>query len=112
MFDTLAQQSAQLLNLLMKRGPDRVYFPDLDKTLFILDTPGQEEAARREFSAEGLVLNFVIGSRYLWAYLGLQKELEAWVKPQVVEWAHGVRVFVKISLWHPQLDFVGLGMSF
>ena len=46
-FDGLARQSAQLLNLLMKRGPDRGYFPDWDKSLFVSDTPGQEEAEKR-----------------------------------------------------------------
>ena len=46
-FDGLARRSAQLLKLLMKSGPDRGYFPDSDKSLFILDTPGQEEAAIR-----------------------------------------------------------------
>ena len=39
-----------------------------------------EEGARREFAAEGLVLNFVSGSRYLGAYLGPQEELDVWVK--------------------------------
>ena len=48
-FDGSARQSAQLLNLLMKRGPDRGYFADPDKYIFISDTPGQEEAAKREF---------------------------------------------------------------
>ena len=85
-FDGLAQQSAQLLKLLMKRGPDRGYFPEPAKSLFILDTLVQEEAAKREFSVEGLTPNFVSGSRYLGAYLGPQKALEARVKPQ---WRHG-----------------------
>ena len=67
----------------MKRGPDRGYFPKPDKSLFILDALGQEEAAKREVSVEGLALNFVSGSRYLGAYLGPQEELEAWFKPQV-----------------------------
>ena len=53
----------------------------LAKSFFILDTLGQEEAARREFVTEGLLLNFVSDSRYLGAYLGPQEELEAWVKP-------------------------------
>ena len=70
MFYGLAQRSAQLLNLLMKRGPDRGYFPEPANSLFILDTPGQEEAAKREFAKEGLCLNFVSGSLYLGAYLG------------------------------------------
>ena len=46
-FDGSARRSAQLLKLLMKRGPDQVYFSKLAKFLFISDTPGQEEAAKR-----------------------------------------------------------------
>ena len=91
-FDGSALQSAHLLKLLMKRGPDRGYFPDPDKSLFISDTLGQEETTKREFAAEGLTVNFVSGSQYLGAYLVLLKELEAWLKPQVEAWAHGVRV--------------------
>ena len=86
--------------MLMKKGTDRGYFPEPDKSLFILDTPGQEAAAKREFAVEGLTLNFVSGSRYLGAYLGPQVELETWVKPQVEAWAHGVRVLAKISRRH------------
>ena len=110
-FDGLARRSAQLLKLLMKRGPDRGYFPEPAKSLFISDTPGQEEAAKREFDKEGLCLNFVSGSRYLGAYLDPQAELEAWVKPQVEAWAYGVRVLAKIARRHPQSDYAGLGMS-
>ena len=62
----------QLLKMLMERGPDRYYFLEMSKSLFILDTPGQEEAGKRQFVAEMLVLNFVSVSRYLGAYLGLQ----------------------------------------
>ena len=69
-FDGLERCIAQLLKLLMKRGPYQGYFPETAKSLFISDTPGQEEAERREFAVDGLVLNFVSGSRYLGAYLG------------------------------------------
>ena len=95
----------------MKRGPDQGYFPELAKSLFILDTPGQEAAAKREFVAKGLTLNFVSGSRYLGAYLGPQAELVVWVKPQVDAWAHGVKVLAKIARQHPQSSYAGLGMS-
>ena len=81
----------------MKRGTDRGYFPKPAKSLFISDTPGQEAEAKREFAKEGLELNLVSGSRYLGAYLGLQAELEEWVKPQVEAWSHGVRVLAKID---------------
>ena len=85
----------------MDRRTDRGYFPDPAKSFFISDTPGQEESARREIAAEGLVLNFISGSQYLGAYLGPQEELEAWVKIQVEAWAHGVRVLGKIARRHP-----------
>ena len=49
----------------MDRGPYWGYFPEPDKSLFILNNPGQEEAEKREFAKEGIVLNFVSGSWYL-----------------------------------------------
>ena len=57
-FDGLARQRAQLLKLLMKRGPDRGCFPEPDKSLFISDTPGREEAEKREFAIKGLTPDF------------------------------------------------------
>ena len=59
---------------------------------------------------EGLVLNFVSVSRYLAAYLVPQEELEAWVKPQVEAWSHGVRALGKITQRHPQLAYAILGI--
>ena len=59
----------------MRRGTDRGYLPELSKSLFISDTPGGKEAAKRGFAKEGIDLNFVSGSRYLGAYLGPQEEL-------------------------------------
>ena len=56
----------------MEKGSDWGYVPEPSKSLFILDTPGQEEVARIEFEAEGLVINFFSGSRYLGEYLGPQ----------------------------------------
>ena len=78
--------------------------------IFILDTPGQEEAAKREFAKERLLLKFLSRSRYLGAYLGPQVELEAWLKPQVEAWAHRVRVLAKISQRNPHSAYAGLGM--
>ena len=82
-FDSSARRSAQLLKLLTRRGPDQGYLPEPDKSLFSRTHMGQDETAKREFAIEGLTLNFVIGSRYLGAYLGPRDKLEAWVKPQV-----------------------------
>ena len=72
---------------------------------------GRRRLRGGNFAAEGLVLNFVSASRYLGAYLVPKTELEAWVKPQVESWAHGVRVLVKIVRRHPQSPYARLGMS-
>ena len=74
-FDGSARRSAQLLKLLMKRGPDQGYLPEPANSLFISNIPRQEEAAKREFSAEVLILHFVSGSQYLGAYLCPQDQL-------------------------------------
>ena len=58
-----------------------------------------------------LVLNFVSGSRYVGAYIGPQKELEAWVKPQVEASAHRVGVLGQVYQRHLHSDYAGLGMS-
>ena len=56
-------------------------------------------------------MNFISGIRYLGAYLVPRDELEAWVKPQVEAWSHGVRVLGKISQRHPQLAYAGFVMA-
>ena len=94
----------------MERGPYRGYFPNPAKFLFISETPGQEEATRGEFAEEGIELNFVSRSCYIWAYIGPQEELEAWVKPKLEAWVHGFRVLGRISRRHLQLSYAGLGM--
>ena len=109
-FDGLVRRGAQILKLLTKRGPDQGHLPGPAKSLFISDTPGQEEAANREFTMEGLELKFLSGSRYLREYLGPRDQLEAWVKPQVEAWAHRVEVLGKIFQRHPQSAHAGLGM--
>ena len=53
MFDGSARRSAQLIKLLVRRGPERGYLPEPAKSLFISDTPWKEAAAKREFAAEG-----------------------------------------------------------
>ena len=49
-FDDSARQSAQLLKLLMRRGPDQGYFPEPAKSLFISDSQRQVDTAKREFA--------------------------------------------------------------
>ena len=59
-FDGSSRSSVHILKLLMERGPERGYFPKPTKSLFIADSPEQEEAAKREFVAEELELNLQV----------------------------------------------------
>ena len=72
-FDRSAQRSAQILKLLLEREPDREYFPELAKSLFIASSLNQEEAEKREFKSEGMQLKFVGIILYLGDYLRPRK---------------------------------------
>ena len=100
-FDGLVWRSTQVFKLLMERGLDRGYFTKLFKYLFIVETSGKDEAARREFAVKGLDIFFLGGSRYLGSYLGAWEELEGGVKYQVEAWYHRVKVISKIANRHP-----------
>ena len=51
------------LRLLMDRGLERTYFPELAKLFFIANNLEYKEATRREFRQVGLYLAYVDGSR-------------------------------------------------
>ena len=48
-FDGLARRSVAHLRLLIDRGPERGYFPEPAKYLFIAGNPKEKEVAKREF---------------------------------------------------------------
>ena len=88
--------AAQVL-LLMEQGPDKDYFPELSKNIFMAENSEEKEAAEKESDQSGLSLNYVYGSRYLGAYLGTREELEEWVRPKVEAWDHRVHILAKIA---------------
>ena len=47
-FDGSERQSAAKMRLLMDRGPDRGYFPEMSKSIFITDNQEEKEAAMWE----------------------------------------------------------------
>ena len=46
-FDGSLRLSDQLLKMLLERGPDRGYFQDPDKSIFISESTYQEEVAKQ-----------------------------------------------------------------
>ena len=62
-FDGSARRSVAQLRLLIDWGPERSYFTEQTKSLFISDNPEEKEAARRKSKWAGLNLNCVDGGR-------------------------------------------------
>ena len=57
----------------MYRGPDRGYYTEPSKSLFIADNPEEKEAENMQFEQAGLNINYVDGSRYLGAFMGTER---------------------------------------
>ena len=90
------------MTLLLEREAVRGYFPDLAKSLFICDSPAQEEAPKQAFQVEVLGFNMVPGRKYFGAYVGSEEDRGAWVYQQVKKWAEGVRVLPNTANRNPQ----------
>ena len=52
-FDGSSQQSAQILRMLMDRGPDRGYFPETAKSLFYLGHTGARGGGEKRICGRG-----------------------------------------------------------
>ena len=78
-YDGSDRRSAQILHILLYQGPERGYLPKLEKPMFIINTPANEEASRRALEADGLMLWFVLRILYWGGFLGSRYELEDWV---------------------------------
>ena len=48
-FNGLARRSAAQLKLIIDQGPERGYFPDMAKSIFVADNSEDEEAVRWGF---------------------------------------------------------------
>jgi hypothetical protein len=72
---------------LQRLGPERGYFPELAKSIFICnpeDWPGAKERL------EAFGFKFVDGSRYVGGFLGSEAALSEWLEPQIAQWVQGV----------------------
>ena len=71
-----------MLKLLLEWGIARRYFHEPFEYIFIAETTAHKVEVWRKFEAEGLMLKYVLGSRYMGYYLGSREELEEWLHPQ------------------------------
>ena len=81
-FDGPVDRISRLVTLPLEQGLVKGYFPKLYKSIFICDSPAQEEATKQAFVEEGLRVNMVPGSQYLGAYSVPEKDRDTWVRLQ------------------------------
>jgi hypothetical protein len=79
---------------LQRLGPERGYFPEPAKSIFICnpeDRPGAEERL------ETFGFKSVDGSRYVGGFLGTEAALSEWLEPQIAQWVWGAESLAKVA---------------
>ena len=71
---------AACMTLLLKRDPDRGYYPEPAKSVLVV--PAAEQT-RAKAALEAFDFTYTSGSRYLGGYIGDGQELQEWLQPKV-----------------------------
>jgi hypothetical protein len=104
----LTLQVAAAMTLLQRLGPERGYFPEPAKSIFVCkpeDRPGAEELL------EAFSSKFTSVSGYVGGFLGSDAALLEWLEPQIQQWVQGVESLVKVAKRYPQTAYAGVTKS-
>jgi hypothetical protein len=94
--------SSDTLEPIQRLGPERGYFPEPAKSIFICspeDRPGAEELL------EAFSFKFTDGYRYVGGFLGSDAALLQWLAPQIQQWVSGVASLAKVAKRYPQIAY-------
>ncbi len=99
---------AAAMLLLQRLGPERAYFPEPTKSIFVCSPDDREAAEARlvQFQFE-----FHDGYRYVGGFLGSDTAQSAWLAPQKENWVQGVVSLAQVAKRHPQTAYAGLTKS-
>jgi hypothetical protein len=89
-------------------GPERGYFPEPAKSIFVCNP---EDRPGAEGRLEAFGFNFVNGSQYVGGFLRSEAALSEWLVPQVAQWVQGVESLAKVARRYPQTAYAGLAQS-
>eukprot|EP00957_Ditylum_brightwellii_P138149 10531197-Ditylum_brightwellii.AAC.2 len=90
--DGPADRNAQLLDILVKHGPNFGYFPEPEKIIHVCNNAEEVEQAREAFKARGLTVILHDRYRYVGGYIRDREREVEWVKPNIEAWVEGVKV--------------------
>jgi hypothetical protein len=103
-----ARDIAAAMTLLARLGPERGYFPEPAKSIYIC-APEDRAAAAGLLEAFGFT--YCDGHRYVGGFLGTDAALDQWLAPQIQKWVQGVESLAKVARRHPQTAYAGLAKS-
>eukprot|EP00957_Ditylum_brightwellii_P004134 315055-Ditylum_brightwellii.AAC.1 len=109
--DRPVRANTRLMQHMVKRGPDRGYFPKPEKSIHIYDNPSQVEATQVAFLELCFKVKFHDGYCYVGNFIGSTAQREDWVAKKVEAWSDGVRTFASFAHRYPQTAYAGLTMS-
>jgi hypothetical protein len=99
---------AAAMTLLQRLGPERGYFPEPAKSIFICSPDDREAAAT---GLEAFNFKYHDGHRYVGGFLGTDEALSQWLAPKIQQWVKGVESLAKVARRYPQTAYAGLAMS-
>jgi hypothetical protein len=99
---------AAAMTSLQRLGPERGYFPEPAKSIFICAPDDQPAAVQR---LEAFSFRFCDGHRYVGGFLGSDDALGKWLGPKIQQWVQGIETLAKVARRYPQTAYAGLTKS-
>lgn len=97
------------MNLLMKYGPDRGYFPEPDKSVLVCIDELKRKACSQvlgDYEFKGPPY-----ARYLGGFIGDRAYLGDWLRPKILAWESKLHVFSMVAKTEPQAAYSAFTIS-
>ena len=99
---------AKVMARLQEWGPARGYFPEPEKSIFIVRPEDEEDA---KALLQDFNFRYKDGSRYVGGFIGSRARLLEWLEPKVQEWVAAIKTLSRIAKRFPQTAYTGLVRS-
>jgi hypothetical protein len=101
-------QVAGVMTPLQRLGPERGYFPEPAKSIYMYSP---EDWLGAEELLQAFSFKFTGGYRYVGGFLDSDAALSQWLPPQIQQWVSGVASLAKVAKRYPQTAYAGLTKS-
>lgn len=99
---------AKVMARLQEWGPARGYFPEPEKSVFIVRP---EDEADAKALLQDFNFRYKDGSRYVGGFIGSRARLLEWLEPKIQEWVAAIKTLSRVAKRFPQTAYTGLVRS-